>query len=103
MEYGRDAQSAFSDFNPDPPIAGLVSQNPGGHANASLGDTLAPINGQAGTRFDHNVSVWSSPDLSDGSWELVRREGLPLAERPLGLYYRPKVIFNALTGKYVLW
>ena len=49
--YGRDAQSAFSDLNPDPPIAGLVTQNPGGPANASLCDLIQPVNGQGGTRF----------------------------------------------------
>jgi hypothetical protein len=102
-EYGRDAQSAFSDLNPDPSIAGLASQNPGGPANASLCDVLNPVNGQAGTRYDQNITIYSSPDLTDGSWELLRREGLPLAGRPLGQYYRPKVVFNALTGKYVLW
>lgn len=102
-EYGRDVQSAYSDLNPDPPIAGLVIQNPGGPANASICDSIPIPPGQAGARFDHNITIYTSPDLTDKSWTLVRREGLPMSARPYGLYYRPKVIYNALTSLYVMW
>ncbi|MEI9962225.1 MAG: family 43 glycosylhydrolase [Limisphaerales bacterium] len=42
--------------------------------------------------------VYSSPDLE--SWTL---EGELLKERPDGVYYRPYVVFNPKTRKYVLW
>ena len=41
---------------------------------------------------------YSSPDLV--SWKL---EGDLLPRQPAGVYYRPYVIHNARTGKYVLW
>jgi hypothetical protein len=103
MEYGRDVQSAYSDLNPDPAIAGLISQNPGGPANASICDLIIIPPGQAGARYDHNITIYTSPDLTDKSWTLVRREGLPMSARPLGLYYRPKVVYNMLTSLYVMW
>jgi hypothetical protein len=55
----------------------------------------------AGFRSDHNVSVWTSPDLS--AWSLKTREGLAIVERPLGIYFRPKVVYNARTKLYVMW
>ena len=42
--------------------------------------------------------VYSSPDL-----ERWTREGELLKERPEGIYYRPYVVFNPHTRKYVLW
>ena len=55
----------------------------------------------AGFRSDHNISIWQSPDLV--SWTLVRREAVLIADRPLGIYFRPKVLFNKKTGDYVMW
>ena len=55
----------------------------------------------AGFRSDHNVSVWSSSDLSD--WKLETREALPIAKRPSGIYYRPKVVRHPVTKQYILW
>ena len=55
----------------------------------------------AGFRSDHNVSIWQSPDLV--SWTLVRREAVSIADRPLGIYFRPKVLYNRKTGNYVMW
>ena len=40
----------------------------------------------AGFRSDHNVSVWSSPDLMD--WTCNTREALLIVDRPLGIYFR---------------
>ena len=52
---------------------------------------------------NHNITIYTSPDRTDKSWTLVRREGLPMSARPEGLYYRPKVIYNALTSLSVMW
>ena len=42
--------------------------------------------------------VYSSPDLERWTYE-----GELLKERPDGVYFRPSLIFNAKTRKYVLW
>jgi hypothetical protein len=42
--------------------------------------------------------VYSSPDLK--SW---KKEGKLLPDQPVGVYYRPHVIYNQKTQKYVLW
>lgn len=55
----------------------------------------------AGIRWDHNVSVWTSPDLV--SWTLRTREALLIAERPPAIYIRPKVVHNRAANLYVLW
>lgn len=41
---------------------------------------------------------YSSPDLMN--W---KKEGPLLEDQPSGIYYRPHVIYNEKTGKYVLW
>jgi hypothetical protein len=41
---------------------------------------------------------YSSPDLRN--W---KKEGELLVNKPIGTYYRPHVIYNAKTKKYVLW
>ena len=54
-----------------------------------------------GFRDTHNVSVWTSPDLSSGSWHF---EGyaFDLAARPAGLIFRPDAIYNPNTQLWVL-
>lgn len=47
---------------------------------------------------NNSFRVYSSPDLE--RWTL---EGELLEERPEGIYYRPYVVFNPNTRKYVLW
>ena len=54
----------------------------------------------AGFRADHNVSVWRSPDLV--SWELAERATISIADRPLGIYFRPKVLYHAPSKTYVM-
>ena len=49
---------------------------------------------------DHTFNIYKSPDLT--SWTLTS-SGLPVSTRPVGIYFRPKVVFNPLTSKYVLW
>lgn len=55
-----------------------------------------------GYKLDHNISTFSSPDLSQGSW---RFEGyaIPWTSRPVGVVFRPQVVFHAASGKYILW
>lgn len=50
----------------------------------------------------HNVTVWTSPDLSSGSWNRVGY-AFPPSSRPAGLIFRPDAIFNPNTGLWVLW
>lgn len=52
--------------------------------------------------IDHNVSLYTSSDLTSGSWE-YRADILPMRIRPMGTYYRPKVVYNPATRRYVLW
>jgi len=47
---------------------------------------------------NHHYRVYSSPDL--GKWTF---EGELLRGQPSGIYYRPYVVFNPKTRKYVLW
>jgi hypothetical protein len=47
---------------------------------------------------ENRYRVYSSPDL--GQWTL---KGDLLTNQPMGVYYRPYVVFNPNTKKYVLW
>jgi hypothetical protein len=62
----------------------------------------SPTPDDCGARLDHNVSVFSSPDLSAGSWTF---EGLALAAsaRRRGILYRPHVVYSAQSRQWVLW
>jgi len=55
-----------------------------------------------GGRLDHNISIFTSPNLTSGSWTYVA-DLLPVNKRPSATYYRPKVVFNPATKKYVFW
>lgn len=57
--------------------------------------------GACGFRTDHALRVYSSPDLN--AWTLQNENALSLETRPYGIYFRPKVVFNAATQKYILW
>ena len=74
-----------------------------GHLRSNGGGCANHCGTCGGFRMDHNVSVWTSPTLESGSWTLVTREALPIASRPVGSYYRPKVVYNPTTKTYVLW
>jgi hypothetical protein len=69
-------------------------------APVPLGCTVMPDD--CGHRLDHNVSIFSSPDLSSGSW-VFERLAFDISERPFGILYRPHVVFNAATNMWVLW
>lgn len=53
-----------------------------------------------GFRNDHILHVYSSADLVQWTYE---GDALPIASRPKGIYFRPKVIFDARSSEYVLW
>ena len=55
-----------------------------------------------GGRLDHNISIYSSPNLAGGSWTYVA-DLLPYATRLSATYYRPKVVFNPRSKEYVFW
>jgi hypothetical protein len=55
-----------------------------------------------GGRLDHNISIFTSPNLTSGSWRYVA-DLLPVNKRPSATYYRPKVVFNPASKKYVFW
>ena len=56
--------------------------------------------GNCGFRDDHGLAIYSSEDLVAWRYE---GDGLPLANRPLGIYFRPKVIYDAKRDEFVLW
>lgn len=69
-------------------------------APVPLGCTVMPD--ACGHRLDHNVSIFSSPDLSSGSW-VFERLAFAYTERPRGILYRPHVVYNSATALWVLW
>ena len=46
-------------------------------------------------------ALYSSADLA--TWELVNPSLIPGDRRPNGVYFRPKLIHNVLTSRWVLW
>ena len=54
-----------------------------------------------GFRDTHNVSVWTSKDLSSGSWHW-HGYAFDYTARPAGLIFRPDAIFNPNTQMWVL-
>jgi hypothetical protein len=69
-------------------------------APAKLGCDQTPD--KCGFRNNHNVTVWTSPDLSSGSWHKVGN-AFDFTARPAGLIFRPDAIFNPVTQQWVLW
>ena len=60
-----------------------------------------PAGAGCGFREDHDVAVYSSPDLVSWTYE---GSALPVdGPRPRGIYFRPKVIYNPVTREWVLW
>ncbi len=40
---------------------------------------------KCGFQMDHNISIWSSPNLTSGSWSYVGN-AINVADRPAGTY-----------------
>ena len=57
--------------------------------------------GDCGFRTNHTINLYTSPDLQ--RWTFVRDVFPWDGGRPLGIYYRPKVVYNSYTQLYVLW
>ena len=64
--------------------------------------TPEPPEGYCGFRLDHNISIYTSVDLSSGSW-VFQGYALDWTARPPGTVFRPSVVFNFVTSKWVLW
>ena len=56
--------------------------------------------GKCGFREDHAINVYSSPDLKHWTFET---ELAPSGSRPVGIYFRPKVLYNPRSKEFVLW
>ena len=63
------------------------------------------INGCTNCIYGRNnsLSVYSSPDLSSGSWKLEESIYPGAAGFPSCTYFRSQAVYNALTNLYVLW
>lgn len=57
---------------------------------------------KCGFQQNHTVNVWTSPDLSSGSWRFVA-EAVSPTMRPAGTVYRPKAVWNPNTREVVAW
>ncbi|KAH3756615.1 glycosyl family 43 [Pelomyxa schiedti] len=73
------------------------------------GDCLEPLKygcdsapDGCGFHRDHNISVWVSSDLTSGSWHFEGHAIEP-DQRPPGVVFRPHLVYNPNTFKYVLW
>ena len=49
---------------------------------------------------NHNVSTWTSPDLSSGSWEFVGQAVQCTLAPNCGILYRPHLVWNPNTKLY---
>jgi hyaluronoglucosaminidase len=58
---------------------------------------------RCGFHDDHNVSIWRSPDLSSGSWAKIGTAVQCKQLEGCGILYRPHLVFNPNTKKYVLF
>eukprot|EP01065_Artemidia_motanka_P047959 TRINITY_DN7614_c2_g1_i1.p1 TRINITY_DN7614_c2_g1~~TRINITY_DN7614_c2_g1_i1.p1 ORF type:complete len:361 (+),score=85.77 TRINITY_DN7614_c2_g1_i1:68-1150(+) len=56
--------------------------------------------GGCGFQLNHSVNVYTSPDLL--TWTFSG-DVLPVSDRPEGVYFRPKVVFNGKNREWVLW
>ena len=67
------------------------------------GTTGSNRTASCGFQPDHNVSIWSSPDLSSGSWRF-EGQAVQCTEAPhCSILYRPHLVWNPNTKLYVLF
>ncbi|CAF0743942.1 unnamed protein product [Adineta steineri] len=57
---------------------------------------------KCGFQMDHNISIWSSPNLTSGSWSYVGNS-INVTDRPAGVVFRPHLVYNPKTKLYVLF
>jgi hypothetical protein len=65
------------------------------------GTLLTKNHRRSGTNND--LALYSSPDLSNDGWTLENPSLVPADQRPNGIYFRPKMLWNEPTEKFVLW
>jgi hypothetical protein len=53
--------------------------------------------------INNTITVWSSPDLSSGSWEVVSPVYPGTAGFPPCTYFRSQAVYNPATRLHVLW
>ena len=58
---------------------------------------------RCGFHSNHNVSIYKSKDLGNDSWERVGTAVQCTELEDCGILYRPHLVFNPLTKKYVLF
>eukprot|EP00051_Salpingoeca_urceolata_P032757 m.17217 g.17217 ORF g.17217 m.17217 type:complete len:416 (+) comp5416_c0_seq2:753-2000(+) len=56
-----------------------------------------------GFHHNHNVSIWKSRDLSNGSWEFVGQAAECAKLPDCSIMYRPHLVYNPNTKLYVLF
>ena len=66
------------------------------------GCSKSSVNNSCGFMFNHSVTLYTSKDLSSGSW-VNRGNVLPVDNRPSGTMFATSVVYNKLTDLYVLW
>ena len=78
----------------------LLGLSYGHHPLQKTGCADGPGSGKAGFRLDHNVSLRWAPSVASSVWTF--KASLLPADRPSGIYWRPKLLRTATNG-YVLW
>eukprot|EP01060_Flectonema_neradi_P023533 TRINITY_DN317_c0_g1_i2.p1 TRINITY_DN317_c0_g1~~TRINITY_DN317_c0_g1_i2.p1 ORF type:complete len:346 (+),score=66.95 TRINITY_DN317_c0_g1_i2:52-1089(+) len=73
-----------------------------GDCTENPGCSKAGVNNSCGFMFNHSVTLYTSKDLSSGSW-VNRGNVLPVQNRPMGTMFAASVAYNNATGQYVLW
>eukprot|EP01084_Bolivina_argentea_P240479 403997_1 len=53
-----------------------------------------------GFQPNHTINIYISTNLQN--WTYIG-DALPMENRPYGIYFRPKVIYNKNTKQYILW
>ncbi|CAF4037472.1 unnamed protein product [Rotaria sp. Silwood2] len=61
----------------------------------------AGMSSKCGFQMNHNITIWSSPNLTSGSWSYVGN-AITVADRPAGVVFRPHLVYNPNTKLYVL-
>ena len=52
---------------------------------------------------NNDLALYSNEGPGNDGWTLENPSLLPADQRPNGVYFRPKMLYNALTGLFVLW
>eukprot|EP01060_Flectonema_neradi_P023534 TRINITY_DN317_c0_g1_i3.p1 TRINITY_DN317_c0_g1~~TRINITY_DN317_c0_g1_i3.p1 ORF type:complete len:348 (+),score=66.04 TRINITY_DN317_c0_g1_i3:52-1095(+) len=73
-----------------------------GDCTENPGCSKAGVNNSCGFMFNHSVTLYTSKDLSSGSW-VNRGNVLPVQNRPMGIVFASTVVYNNVTDQYVLW